>query len=46
VRWDNGRESLITPAAGELSVVAKPPAAKPKAAAAKRPATRARPPKS
>jgi hypothetical protein len=39
VRWENGRESIISPAAGELRVVVK-------ASAVKRPRSRRRPPKS
>jgi len=39
VRWANGGESIIAPAAGELRVVVK-------ASAAKRPSRRRRPPKS
>jgi hypothetical protein len=47
VRWDNGRESIISPGAGELRVVAKAKtAAERTASATKRPAKRQRPPKS
>ena len=47
VRWDNGRESIILPAAGELRVVTTADAAKrPVTSAAKRPGRRRRPPKS
>ena len=47
VRWDNGRESIISPGAGELRVVAKPkPAAKRAASAPKRATKRKNPPKS
>jgi Domain of unknown function (DUF1918) len=47
VRWDNGRQSIISPAAGELHLVVKAKAAaRGTANAAKQPAKRRRPPKS
>jgi hypothetical protein len=47
VRWDNGRESIISPGAGELRVVVKEKAAAKRTAdAAERPAKRRRAPKS
>jgi hypothetical protein len=46
VRWDNGRQSIITPGAGELRIVVKvKPTAKQTASATKRTAKRQRPPK-